>query len=262
MSSFKRIIFCLYFQDNNFYLSRNFRLQKVGDLNWLIQNFGFGVTANYIDELVILLVKKNPSEEDYRNFVMMLENLRKKIFIPIVIGGNIRNIKIANTYFKSGADKILINSAAYSNKKLIEEITKYYGSQSVSIMVDYKKIDNKVFLYSNYGTKLISTEFKQHIEDLNNLNCGEIILNSIDNDGNGAGLDNLILEEIPNGITKPLLLMGGAGKPEHILLGLKNKDIFGVVTANLFNFLGTGLKDSRNYCLSKKINLAYFEILK
>ena len=61
MLIFKRIIFCLYYQDGHFYLSRNFRLQKVGDLNWLIKNFGFGYTANYIDELVILLVKKNPS---------------------------------------------------------------------------------------------------------------------------------------------------------------------------------------------------------
>ncbi len=262
MQGFKRIIFCLYYQDDHFYLSRNFRLQKVGDLNWLIKNFGFGETANYIDELVILLVKKNPSEEDFDNFVMALENLRKKIFIPIVLGGNIRNINTVNRYFKFGADKILVNSSAYENKELIRKISNSYGSQSVSIMIDYKKVDNKVELYSNYGTKLEEVSFKDHITNLNNLNCGEIILNSIDNDGNGAGLDDLIINEIPAIIEKPLLMMGGAGKPEHIYSGLKNKKIFGVVTANLFNFLGTGLKDSRNFCLSKKINLAYFEHLK
>ena len=56
---YKRIIYCLYFKDNYFYLSRNFRLQKVGDLNWLIKNFGFGSTANYVDELMIINVKQN-----------------------------------------------------------------------------------------------------------------------------------------------------------------------------------------------------------
>ena len=73
MSSSKRIIFCLYYQDNHFYLSRNFKLQKVGDLEWLIKNFGFGQTANYIDELVVLLVKKNPCKEDFNNFLTIYQ---------------------------------------------------------------------------------------------------------------------------------------------------------------------------------------------
>lgn len=259
MSVYKRIIFCLYYQDNHFYLSRNFRLQRVGDLNWLIKNFGFGVTANYIDELVVILVKKNPSENDFLNFLDTLENLRKKIFIPIIIGGNIRNMSTVKRYFKFGADKILINTIAYEDNKLIEEISNYYGSQSLSIMIDYKKIDNKILLYSNYGTKLENIDFDKHIKNLNELNCGEIILNSIDNDGNGAGLDTSIIKKLPKNIKKPLLLMGGAGKPDHIYTGLKNKKIFGVVTANLFNFLGSGLKNSRDFCISKKIDLAYFE---
>jgi cyclase len=262
MSSFKRIIFCLYYQDDYFYLSRNFRLQKVGDLEWLIKNFGFGQTANYIDELVVLLVKKNPSKEDFNNFLTTLDNLRKKIFIPLVLGGNIRNIDTVNNYFKFGADKILVNSSAYDNKNLIQKISDSYGSQSISTMIDYKKSDNKINLYSNNGMKLENISFKNHISNLNNLNCGEIILNSMDNDGNGAGLDDLIINEIPNNIKKPILLMGGAGKPEHIYFSLQNKKIFGIVTANLFNFLGTGLKESRNLCVKKKIKLAYFEQLK
>ncbi len=259
MLIFKRIIFCLYYQDGYFYLSRNFRLQKVGDLNWLIKNFGFGYTANYIDELVILLVKKNPSEQDFNDFLITLENLRKRIFIPIVLGGNIRNIKTVNRYFKFGADKILVNSSAYNNKELIQEISNSYGSQSVSVMIDYKKFENNIQLYSNYGTLLEDISFEDHLLNLNNLNCGEVILNSIDNDGNGAGLDDEIINKIPKNVNKPILLMGGAGKPEHIYFILKNKKIHGIITANLFNFLGTGLKESRNLCVTKKIKLAYFE---
>ena len=72
------------------------------------------------------------------------------------------------------------------------------------------------------------------------------------------GLDYSIIDKVPAKFSKPLLIMGGAGKPEHLFLSLKNERIFGVVTANLFNFLGTGLKDARNFCLDNKINLANF----
>ena len=261
MSISKRIIFCLYYQDNHFYLSRNFKLQKVGDLEWLIKNFGFGQTANYIDELVVLLVKKNPCKEDFNNFLTTLDNLRKKIFIPLVLGGNIRNIDTVNNYFKFGADKILVNSSAYDNKKLIQKISNSYGSQSISTMIDYKKSDDKINLYSNNGMKLENISFKNHILNLNNLNCGEIILNSMDNDGNGAGLDDLIINKIPKDIKKPILLMGGAGKPKHIKEALNKDQLSGIVTANLFNFLGTGLEISRNMAINSGIKLAKFEKL-
>ena len=187
--------------------------------------------------------------------------MRKKIFIPIVLGGNIKNIETVKNYFKFGADKILINSLSFYYKDLIKKISNSYGSQSISIMIDYKRFNNKIDLYSNHAEKLQSINLNNHLLNINNLNCGEIILNSIDNDGNGAGLDYEITKEIPKNIKKPILLMGGAGKPNHICLALKNKKIFGVVTANLFNFLGTGLKDTRDLCVSNKIQLALFQEL-
>ena len=74
----KRIIFALLYQDGYFYLSRNFKLQKVGNLKWLINNFGFGKTSNHIDELICLLVKKNPTQEDKEVFFQDINELRKK----------------------------------------------------------------------------------------------------------------------------------------------------------------------------------------
>ena len=139
MSLLKRIIFCLYYQDGYFYLSRNFRLQRVGNLEWLIKNFGFGETANFIDELIIVSVKKNRNSKDYKEFLDEIYNLKKKIFIPITLGGGINTYKIAKNYFLGGADKVLINTCAYINKKLVEKISLNYGSQAISVMVDFKK---------------------------------------------------------------------------------------------------------------------------
>ena len=110
-----RIIFALLYQDGYFYLSRNFKLQKVGDLNWLINNFGFGVTSNHIDELICLLVKKQPTSNDKKQFFDDINELRKKIFIPITLGGGIRDFKDVSDYFNNGADKVLLNTSIFKD---------------------------------------------------------------------------------------------------------------------------------------------------
>jgi len=258
MLYYKRIIYCLYFKDNYFYLSRNFKLQKVGDLNWLIKNFGFGTTTNYIDELMIILVKKDPTNNDFDNYFQNVENLRKNIFIPIILGGGINNLDIARKFFKKGADKISINTVSYAKKDIINQIADLYGSQSISIMLDYKKNDNEINLYSDCGTKFQDINFIKHLNDMENLSCGEIILNSIDNDGNGAGLDLEILKYIKDNFSKPVLLMGGAGKPEHFSDALKSLKISGAITANLFNFLGTGLNIARKKLIENKVDVVDF----
>lgn len=259
MSYFKRIIYCLYFKDDFFYLSRNFRLQKVGDLSWLINNFEFGLTASYVDELMIILVKKNPEEKDYVNFFKNINELKKNIFIPITLGGGINNPEIAKNFFQNGADKISINTISYDDKETINKISDLYGSQSISVMIDYKKNNDEIFLYSNCGAKQEKLSFKEHLENINIMNTGEIILNSIDRDGNGAGLDLEILKLLKNSISKPLLLMGGAGKPEHLSEALQKKQVSGVITANLFNFLGSGLSLARKKLIKEKVNVVDFE---
>ena len=258
MKLLKRIIFCLYYKEGFFHLSRNFKLQRVGDVDWLIKNFGFGNTANNIDELIILLVKKNPTEKDFGSFAFDISELRKNIFIPITLGGGIRNAKIAKSFFDNGADKILINSVAYNNKEVIYEIASEYGNQAISVMIDHKKNNNETNLYSECGTKLEKISLQQHLENLSRLSCGEIIINSIDNDGNGSGIDLKILNSINITIGKPILIMGGAGKPEHLSTALSSKKISGVITANLFNFLGDGLRLARNFALKQNISLAEF----
>ena len=256
----KRIIFSLLYQDGFFYLSRNFKLQRVGDVSWLINNFGFGETCDYIDELICLLVKKSPTNEDKKKFFKDIGLLRKKIFVPITLGGGIRALDDAHKYFLNGADKILLNTSIY-DKKLMNDILEVYGEQAISIMIDYiRSEDGKTDdIYINCGSEFklnLETFFEDHFNDIP---CGEIILNSIEDDGTGNGLDLKVIKKIPKSVdNKSILLMGGAGKAEHIVKGLSHKNISGVVTANLFNFLGTGLEISRKMSLENNINLVNF----
>ena len=152
----------------------------------------------------------------------------------------------------------MINTLAFENKEIIEKIAGFYGSQAICVMIDHRKINNEINLYSHCGSRLEKISLKKHLENLNSLDCGEIILNSIDNDGNAAGIDLTILDNIETNINKPILIMGGAGKPEHLSSVLASTKISGVITANLFNFLGDGLKVARNFALKKNISLANF----
>jgi len=210
--------------------------------------------------LTCILVKRNPTRDDKKNFLLDIEKLRKKIFVPIMIGGGISNVEDAKNYFLNGADKVMINSNIYS-EKLMEEISANWGKQSISIMIDYLKNENqkdsKIMINCGTKFKILLSEFVDKY--LIKLTYGEMILNSINNDGNGEGLDLDIINKIPNNLKSPILLMGGAGKPQHINEGLNLKKITGVVTANLFNFLGSGLEISRNKCLENGINLAKFQ---
>ena len=97
---FKRIIYALLYSRGDFFLSRNFRLQKVGDVKWLKNNFGFGETCNSIDELIIILVSKNPDKREISNYFDDVNNLREKIFVPITLGGGIRNSLDAKSCFE------------------------------------------------------------------------------------------------------------------------------------------------------------------
>jgi len=255
--SFKRIIYALLYYEGIFQLSRNFKLQKVGNVNWFIEKFNFQETCNFIDELIIINIKKDSKLEDLNNFLKDIDFLKKKIFIPVTLGGRLKNLEKTKMCFNNGADKILLNSMAHEEISELNKITKVFGAQAVTIMVDYKKKKNNFFTFKNCGQKE-SMEINKYFKKIKNLNYGEIIFNSIDLDGTGSGLDTNLVKKIPKNFNKPILLMGGAGKPKHFSSALKIKKISGIVTANLFNFLGTGLKEVREYCLKKKINICKF----
>jgi len=254
---YKRIIYALLYSEGYFHLSRNFRLQKVGDVNWLKNNFGFDETCDFIDELIIINVKENSSEDDFKQYFDDINKLREKIFVPITLGGAIRKLDHAKKFFDNGADKILINYLAHKGQNICDEISKIYGEQAISVMVDYKKINSEIQTFTNSG-KVFSKKLNDFIKSLDSFKFGELILNSIDKDGTAAGIDLDCVEMIPDKFINPILVMGGAGKPEHFTQVLNHKKVSGIVTANLFNFLGAGLEEARNYSIKKNIKLIKF----
>lgn len=253
----KRLIFTLIYSDGFFKLSRNFKLQNVGDINWLKNHYDFSKISFFIDELLILDASKNKKKTD--KFFSDLNSLSAESFAPIGAGGGIDKLKDAENFFKNGTDKIILNSAAFENPKVIYDISENYGNQSICVSIDYKLVNGRYRVFINNGQNLIDLDFESYLEKIGHLPIGEVLLNSIDRDGTGQGLDLKVLNLIQNNFKLPIILAGGAGKASHLIDGLKEDKISAVSTANLYNFIGDGLKIAREEILNAKIDLPIWD---
>lgn len=238
--------------------SRNFRLQRVGDINWLEKNYKFQTISFSLDELVIVDATKGT--KDIQKFAAIVSRLVDKVFIPVAAGGGIRKIEDAELLFKSGADKIILNSSLYNNPTLATEIINHYGAQSLIASVDYKIINGLPAIHINDGSLAISTTLHDYLLHLEQLGVGEIIFNSIDKDGTGFGYDLENIEKHAKSVKVPFIIMGGAGNKHHLSTGLSIDGVSAVATANLFNFIGNGLPNARSYMIESGLNLARWEI--
>jgi len=255
----KRLIFTLLFNDGYFMLSRNFRLQKVGDLNWIENNYNFKNIAFSIDELIILNVNRN--ERNLIEFSNTITKLIANVFVPIAVGGGVTSMEYAKTLFMSGADKIVINSILTENPLLVKELISEFGSQSVIASIDYRIENDEVKTYRNNGFNLTNYNFTDYIAYIQELGVGEVYLNSIQKDGTGQGYDMEIIDPYLNLFKIPVILAGGAGNSKHLIEAAQNPTVDAVATANLFNFIGLALPNSRMEMQKSGIQLANFSTL-
>lgn len=249
----KRIIFTLLFEDGYFVQSRNFKLQRVGDFNWLRDNYNFKKISSSIDELIVLNISRN--DEFTEDFLSVLSLLSDETFIPISSGGGIKKIVEVENLFKNGADKVVINSLLFSKPKFIESLADRYGNQAIIASVDIKKDGDAYFVWSNCGSIKQPILIEDWLKTLSKFPIGEILVHSIDNDGVGEGMEIGIKNLLPEDLTMPVILSGGAGKPSHLIEALRINHFDAVATANLFNFIGNGLQLSREKIIFSKIEL-------
>lgn len=254
----KRIIFTLIYGDGFFMQSRNFRLQKVGNLNWLEKNYQFQKISFSLDELIVLNASRD--NKSMKNFANTISSLVNDVFIPIAAGGGIRTMEDAELLFNSGADKIVLNSALFLNSDLVTALIKRYGTQSIVASVDYKENNGNKEVYIQDGSVKIEMNLENYLQYLEKLEVGEIYLNSIEKDGTGFGYDFDTIDEFESKIKIPLIIAGGAGNESHFMDGLKYKNVSAVATANLFNFIGDGLPKARKKIIELGENIANWNV--
>lgn len=234
-------------------MSRNFRLQRVGDVNWLLDKFKFKNIGDVIDELVIFNVDRNRPSFLNKAFFSDCEKLLENVYVPFAFGGGIGTIDEVNRCFLFGCDKVIFSTAFFDNRYIIDFAKEHYGNQAVVLNIDYKIEEGNRICYVNNGTQ-VQMNLIDCLKEVELYMPGELILNNITNDGTGVGFDIETIALVENAHI-PIIIAGGAGKPEHFLTVLVNDHISAAATGNLFNFLGSGFYDVRKYLFEKGINV-------
>jgi imidazole glycerol-phosphate synthase subunit HisF len=250
----KRLIFTLLFNNGAFVLSRNFRLQRVGDIGWLQNNYGFSKVSFYIDELIVLDVTRG--EKNKELFCRNLEALAKGCFVPIAAGGGVRSVDDARRLLRSGADKIVVNAPLFDDRPLVAALAREFGQQCVVGSVDVNVADGGYEIWTGCGGARIDGAPKSHIRALNDGAIGELYLNSMQRDGTGQGYDLAMLDILPEDWSAPVILAGGVGNAAHLAAGLAHPKVDAAATAHLFNFVGDGLKKARESLIAAGHELA------
>ncbi len=211
-----------------------------------------------VDELAVFDIDATVLglEPDYG----LIEKLANQSRMPICYGGGVKTVEQAQKIFGLGIEKIALSSSVINNPNLISKISDRVGAQSVIVVLDVKK---KIFggyeIYTHNGKKNTGINPVAFAAKAQKLGAGEIIINSIDNDGMMNGYDYKIIDSIRNQITLPLTVLGGAGSLEDIKEVVKKYNIIGVAAGSLFVFKGPYKAVLINYPSKKIKNQIYYE---
>ena len=221
----------LLFNGTNLVKGKNFNSWRtVGSVFQNIKLF----SLRSVDELIFLDISA------YKNKIInfkLIDDFADECFMPLTVGGGIRNIDDIKEILGNGADKVSINSAAIYDHKFIKESIKYFGNQCIIISIDYKKNskgEKKLFI--NSEKKLSEIDLFEYINEISKLNPGEILLNSVDHDGMMSGFDVNTIRKVTQ-ITKiPIIASGGAGSKEDIYEVIKNTGVTAITASSIFFF--------------------------
>jgi cyclase len=187
-----------------------------------------------IDELIVLDIDASTHESDGINFTS-LSDIADECYMPLTLGGGIKNLEDINRLLKIGADKISINTIAIENPQFIKEASLTFGSQCIVVSVDIKKIDGLYKIYNRNLGIVENLELITWLKTIEDLGAGEILLTSVDLDGAQKGYDLELIKKVSKELSIPIIANGGAGIPSHFVDAIKS-GADAVAAASIFHF--------------------------
>jgi len=230
-----RIIPCLLVKDKGLVKTVKFKDPKyIGDPINAVKIFN----EKEVDELIVLDidVTVEKREPDYQ----MIENLATECRMPLCYGGGIKTVEQAKLILGLGVEKIALSSAVIEQPELVSKIAEQVGNQSVVVVLDVKKkmLGNRYEIWCDNGRRKTEKCPIKFVESLEQLGVGEIVINSINNDGMMKGYDFNIIDKIREKNSIPITALGGAGTLEHIGELIEKYNIIGAAAGSLFVFKG------------------------
>ena len=202
----------------------------------------------YIDNVASLYGTNNLSS--------FISNTAKNIFIPICVGGGIRNIADIERIFISGGDKVSLNSAVVNDLGFLKKIVKIFGSANITVIIEYIKIKNKHYITKSTGRDLVNIDPISWAKKVENCGAGEIFLTSINHEGMKKGFDIPLIKKISEKASIPIIAHGGAGSIDHVVDLVEATNVSGVALSSLLHY------DIAHLFKTKSLKVGNFNYLK
>ena len=257
----KRIIPCLDVKDGRVVKGINFvELRDAGDP---VENAKV-YDQEGADELVYLDI--TASHEARRIILDVVERTASEVFMPLTVGGGIRNLDDIRNLLNAGADKVSINTAAVENGHFLEKAAQRFGTQCIVVAIDAKRVHARgpspdggeplaweVFTYGGRkGTGIDAVEWAQRAESHG---AGEILLTSMDRDGTKDGYDLELTRTISRAVTIPVIASGGAGTFEHFYEAFSRGEADAALAASVFHYKEFTIRETKDYLKDKGIEV-------
>ena len=207
------------------------------------------------DELVFLDI--TASSDDRDTMISVVEQVSAEVFIPLTVGGGIRSISNIRNMLRAGADKISLNTAAVKKPQLVRDSALEFGSQCIVAAIDAKRNGDQGGweVYVNGGRTPTGLNVIEWAKELVDLGAGELLLTSMDTDGQQTGYDLDLLKSVSESVSVPVIASGGAGEMEHIYNAFEHGKADAVLAASIFHFGKYTVKDVKKYLNEQGISV-------
>lgn len=196
--------------------------------------------------------------------VKMVEAIAEHVFIPLTVGGGIREIADIRRMLNAGADKVSINSAAVFNPDFVREASEKFGAQCIVVAIDAKRVagsgelgdvDNKWEIFTHGGRKPTGIDAVEWAIKMADYGAGEILLTSMDRDGVKTGFDLGVTRAVSDAVNIPVIASGGVGNLEHLAEGVLLGHADAVLAASIFHFGEYTVQEAKQYMADKGIEM-------
>jgi cyclase len=191
------------------------------------------------DELTFLDI--TASSDNRETMVHVVEAVAGQVFIPLTVGGGIREIADVRRMLNAGADKVAINTAAVANPEFVKQAALKFGSQCIVVAIDAKKVSgegepDKWEIFTHGGRKATGLDAVEWAKKMVAYGAGEILLTSMDRDGTRIGFDLALTRAICEAVNVPVIASGGVGNLDHLVEGVTEGKADAVLAASIFHF--------------------------
>ncbi|MGV7097739.1 imidazole glycerol phosphate synthase subunit HisF [Bacillus subtilis] len=207
------------------------------------------------DELVFLDI--SASHEGRKTMVDVVEQVAAKLAIPFTVGGGINQLSDMKTILRAGADKVSVNTAAVLRPELIAEGAEFFGSQCIVLAIDakYDKESDTYKVYTHGGRKKTDWEVTEWAKEGVKRGAGEILLTSMDSDGEKKGFDHTLTKLVSEAVPVPVIASGGAGNAQHMLEAFTKGEADAALAASIFHYKETSIKEVKSYLKEYGVNV-------